>query len=286
MQLLQNLRAVFLMVGAHVGAKIRGVGRGTAGAGRPENQGHDDLEPPERHAFLPGAGAGSCLGGDQSSIRNGLPTYYSGEPPRGVPMLRIELATTPNEIEQVRGLFRDYAAWLGYDLCFQGFEQELAGLPGRYAPPDGRLYLATDDGQPVGCIALRGLDGGICEMKRLYVRPSHRTRGLGRTLAERLIREAAAIGYERMRLDTLPVMGTARNLYAALGFREIPPYYSNPIQGAIYMELALAPSGLSTPGAGFQPTAPETGRVSGPGPGAPGAGSAAPDGAPRPPRRT
>ncbi|HYV65234.1 MAG TPA: GNAT family N-acetyltransferase, partial [Myxococcales bacterium] len=173
-----------------------------------------------------------------------------------------------------------------YDLCFQGFESELAGLPGRYAAPEGRLFLAAEGGQPVGCIALRSLGDGICEMKRLYVRPSHRTRGLGRTLAERLIREAAAIGYERMRLDTLPVMGTARNLYAALGFHEIPPYYSNPIQGAIYMELALAPGGVSAPPASrFQPKA-ETGRVSGPGPAGPRAGSGAPDDAPRHPRST
>ena len=154
-------------------------------------------------------------------------------------MLRIELATTTDEIEQVRGLFRDYAAWLGYDLCFQGFEQELAGLPGRYAPPDGKLFLATDGGQPVGCIALRRLDGGICEMKRLYVRPPARGARLGRRLAETVIREARAIGYARMRLDTLPSMKDAFALYQTLGFREIAPYYATPIVGTRFMELSL-----------------------------------------------
>ena len=200
-------------------------------------------------------------------------------------MLRIELATTPDQIEQVRGLFRDYEAWLGYDLCFQGFEQELAGLPGRYASPEGRLFLATEAGRAVGCIALRSLGEGTCEMKRLYVRPSHRTRGLGRALAERLIREAAEIGYERMRLDTLPVMGTARNLYVALGFREIPPYYSNPIQGAIYMELAIAP-GRPSSGTDARPGTPEGGRAPGRDPAAREAGRGAPDDAPRHPKST
>jgi GNAT superfamily N-acetyltransferase len=154
-------------------------------------------------------------------------------------MFRIEEASTPARVEQIRSLFREYEAWLGMDLCFQGFEAELAGLPGRYARPEGRLLVALDGEEGVGCVALRKLEPGVCEMKRLFVRPSHQGQGLGRALAERLLREAAAIGYLRMRLDTLPLMSAARQLYATLGFREIPPYYENPLAGVLYMELDL-----------------------------------------------
>jgi putative acetyltransferase len=126
------------------------------------------------------------------------------------------------------------------NLCFQHFEQELAGLPGDYAPPDGRLLLAEYEGQLAGCVALHKWEAGICEMKRLYVRPSFRGKGLGRVLAETIIAAARNIGYQRMRLDTIePLMKDAVEMYRKLGFREITPYRPNPIAGAMYMELQL-----------------------------------------------
>ena len=136
-------------------------------------------------------------------------------------------------------LCMEYADALGVDLCFQGFQQELDGLPGEYAPPDGRLLLAIEDEQAVGCAAVRKLDEGICEMKRLYVRPGHRGEGLGRRLAEAIIAEARAIGYKKMRLDSLTSLKEAAALYRSLGFIEIPPYRFNPLPDAIYMELKL-----------------------------------------------
>ena len=139
----------------------------------------------------------------------------------------------------VRGLFREYAGGLGVDLCFQDFDRELAGLPGDYGPPAGRLLLASDAEQAVGCGALRKLDDGACEMKRLYVRKSARGTGLGRRMAEALIGEARLIGYDRMRLDTLPSMGEAITLYRSLGFVSIAPYRKNPVPGALFLELAL-----------------------------------------------
>jgi GNAT superfamily N-acetyltransferase len=126
------------------------------------------------------------------------------------------------------------------NLCFQNFEQELAGLPGHYAPPDGRLLLAEYEGQLAGCVALHKWETGVCEMKRLYLRPSFRGKGLGRMLAETIIAEARSIGYPRMRLDTIePMMKDAVEMYRKLGFREIAPYRPNPMAGAIYMELQL-----------------------------------------------
>ena len=150
-------------------------------------------------------------------------------------------AQSPEQIEIARGLFREYAAGLNIDLCFQNFDQEVAGLPGNYAPPLGRLLLANADEQVAGCIALRSLNDGDCEMKRLYVRPEFRGQGLGKRLVTTLIEAAREIGYERMLLDTLPgKMDEAITLYRLLGFREIAPYYNNPVEGALFMELSLS----------------------------------------------
>jgi len=144
------------------------------------------------------------------------------------------------QIAQTRELFLEYAESLGFSLCFQNFDQELAGLPGDYASPHGRLLLAEYEGQLAGCVALHKLEPEICEMKRLYLRAKFRDKGLGRALAETIIAEARAIGYRRMRLDTVePVMKDAVAMYRRLGFKEIPPYRANPIAGALYMELEL-----------------------------------------------
>ena len=137
-------------------------------------------------------------------------------------------------------LFLEYAAQLGHDLCFQNFEEELAALPGIYTSPAGGLLLATIGDEYAGCVALRGVDQIICEMKRLYVRPPFRRRGLGRRLAEEVIIRARAAGYEHMRLDTLRSMELARALYHSLGFSEIAPYYHNPIEDAVFYELNLS----------------------------------------------
>ena len=149
-------------------------------------------------------------------------------------------AESSAHVVQARELFQEYAQSLGVNLCFQNFEQELARLPGHYAPPDGRLLLAEYDGQMAGCVALHKWEDGICEMKRLYLRPSFRGKGLGRVIAEKIIAEARSIGYQRMRLDTIePLMKDAVEMYRKLGFREIAPYRPNPIVGAMYMELQL-----------------------------------------------
>ena len=155
----------------------------------------------------------------------------------------IREAQGPDDIEQVRLLFLDYQAAIDVDLCFQGFAEELASLPGAYARPAGRLLLAAEGAAVLGGVGLRPLTGPDCEMKRLFVRPAGRGAGLGRRLAERLIVEARAAGYRRMLLDTLPQMKEAHALYRSLGFSEVAPYYPNPIAGACYFALNLAARG-------------------------------------------
>jgi N-acetylglutamate synthase-like GNAT family acetyltransferase len=157
-----------------------------------------------------------------------------------VQALSVNQAESPAQIAQARELFFEYAESLGFSLCFQNFDKELAELPGDYALPEGRLLLAEYEGQLAGCVALHKLEPGICEMKRLYLRPQVRGKGLGRVLAERIIAEARQIGYQRMRLDTVePVMKDAVAMYRKLGFAEIASYRLNPMEGTLYMELKL-----------------------------------------------
>ena len=156
------------------------------------------------------------------------------------PELHAALAQSPEQIATIRELFLEYAQSLGFSLCFQGFDKELAELPRDYAPPEGRLLLADFGGEVAGCVALHKIDDAVCEMKRLYVRPQFRGKGLGKALAEHIIHEAREIGYKKLRLDTVePMMRTAVAMYRQLGFQEIAPYRPNPIAGALYMELRL-----------------------------------------------
>ena len=157
------------------------------------------------------------------------------------PGVRLVAAHETPHLDTARTLFREYAAWLGVDLGFQGFEQELATLPGRYAPPDGCMVLATDDdGAVLGCVAVRPLTAGACEMKRLWIRPAARGRGVGLALARFAVEEGARLGYAVMRLDTLAHMRPALSLYERLGFRRIPAYYDNPLPDVVYLERRLA----------------------------------------------
>ncbi len=159
---------------------------------------------------------------------------------RGGGPIRVVPARTAADVEDARRLFREYEASLGIDLCFQNFEQELAELPGSYVPPRGALLLARDEENAIaGCVALRPLEEGICEMKRLYVRDAFRGRGAGRLLAEEVLAEACRIGYLRMRLDTLPQMQRAIPLYRSLGFKDIEPYTDNPVAGVLFLEKEL-----------------------------------------------
>jgi ribosomal protein S18 acetylase RimI-like enzyme len=153
--------------------------------------------------------------------------------------VRIVEASSREQLVAVAELFAEYADALGVDLSFQGFEAEVATLPGAYASPAGRILLAVEGSRAVGCVALRPLDGRVCEMKRLYVCPECRGTGLGRRLAVEVLAVATKLGYERMRLDTLPGMGSAQELYRSLGFVEIEPYTANPVPGARFLELAL-----------------------------------------------
>lgn len=154
-------------------------------------------------------------------------------------MLKLIQPESQEDLQRMRELFQEYEASLGICLCFQNFAEELANLPGDYAPPQGRLLLALDGAPLAGCVALRRIDDTTCEMKRLYVRPAFRGKGVGRKLSTTVIEEARSIGYAKMRLDTLSSMKEAIALYQSLGFRPIEPYRHNPIQGAIYMELSL-----------------------------------------------
>ncbi len=154
--------------------------------------------------------------------------------------MNLKQVESDDEVQQVRRLFEEYAGWLGFNLCFQNFDKELAQLPGDYAPPNGRLLLAVENDQVAGCVALRKIGEGIGEMKRLYVRPEFRGKGLGRTLTETIIEAARDLSYQRLRLDTLPGrMDQAIAMYRSLGFIDIERYYNNPYEDAAFMELIL-----------------------------------------------
>jgi ribosomal protein S18 acetylase RimI-like enzyme len=154
-------------------------------------------------------------------------------------MAEICEAKVPNDLKTAHDLFEQYAHSLGFDLGFQDFAAELKNLPGKYAPPQGRILLARQDDRIVGCVALRKWEENICEMKRLYVIPSARGQGIGRKLAETIIAQAKAMGYKHMRLDTVASMHAANRLYSSLGFRPIAPYRYNPLEGAQFYELSL-----------------------------------------------
>jgi putative acetyltransferase len=168
-----------------------------------------------------------------------IPKGMAGTPPAAGPRIAVEEALTSSQMVLVRDLFEAYARSLNVSLGFQGFDRELEGLPGHYARPGGRLLLGRVDGVVLGCGAVRPLEDGVCEMKRLYVRPEARGTGLGGALARRIIVEAREIGYRAMRLDTLAEMQAAQGLYGSLGFRPIANYNGNPLPGALFFELTL-----------------------------------------------
>jgi ribosomal protein S18 acetylase RimI-like enzyme len=154
-------------------------------------------------------------------------------------MLELIYAETNEHIEIIRKLFREYEDFLGFHLCFQNFEEEMKTLPGKYAPPEGRLIIAEYDSEIAGCVAVKKIGEGVCEMKRLYVRPKFRGKKIGRKLADRIIEDARAIGYDIMRLDTLERLKEAIALYRSMGFKETTAYVYNPIEDVVYMELKL-----------------------------------------------
>lgn len=164
-------------------------------------------------------------------------------------MITLAPARLPQDLAIVKHLFLAYAQGLGFKLCFQNFDEELATLPGKYAPPLGRLILAWDGDQAVGCVALRPVDAHTCEMKRLYVAPGYRAQQLGRSLVEHICQEAREALYQRICLDTLPTMTAALRLYDALGFKPVAPYVFNPLPGAIFLGLDLTqpPAPNATP---------------------------------------
>jgi carbonic anhydrase len=154
-------------------------------------------------------------------------------------MVNIVQAQSNEHIETIRRLFLEYAGSLGIDLGFQDFDNELAGLPGAYAPPDGRLYLAIEGTRPAGCSGIKKISTELCELKRLYVCPLFRGKGIGRHLVLAAVKDAREIGYKKMRLDSLPSMRRALDLYRSMGFKPIEPFYNNPVAGAVFLELNL-----------------------------------------------
>ena len=167
-------------------------------------------------------------------------------------MVQIREARSKSLVSSARELIREYSAFLGIDLSFQNFEKEMEEFPLQYARPEGRILVAVEGGKSVGVVGLRRFSGKICELKRMYVRPDFRGRGIGRLLAARAIEEARAIGYARMRLDTLSRLKEAVSLYDSLGFKEIGPYRANPNKGVIYMELDLGRPRPRAPSRGIQ----------------------------------
>ncbi|UCD62598.1 MAG: GNAT family N-acetyltransferase [Candidatus Zixiibacteriota bacterium] len=157
-------------------------------------------------------------------------------------MLEIVPADTPSQLATVRELFLEYADSLNFELNFQSFDRDINELPGKYAPPEGRLYLARWDGKVAGCIALKKLGPDTCELKRLWVKPAFRGKKIGRALAERVIADAREIGYRKMMLDTIDTMIEAMTLYQSLGFEKTVPYYDNPVKGATHFEKCLTES--------------------------------------------
>ena len=154
--------------------------------------------------------------------------------------MEIIPARTEEHMDRIGSIFREYEQFLGVDLSFQKFEEELAGLPGKYAPPHGQLLMAVDGRDVAGCVALRNLGDGVCEMKRLFVRPQYRARGIGRRLVQAIVHEAVGLDYGLMRLDTLDRLKEAIELYASFGFRETQPYCNNPLPGVVFLELTLS----------------------------------------------
>lgn len=157
--------------------------------------------------------------------------------------MQIDRITRGPRLATIRRLFREYQRFLGIDLCFQSFEEELAALPGRYAPPTGALLLAHVRCRPAGCVALRDLGKGVCEMKRLFVRPAYRGLGVGKALAEAIVVEGRELGYRTMKLDTVPKLKAAIGLYESMGFRKTKPYIYNPLEGAVFMAKRLEEKG-------------------------------------------